>query len=107
MNTSIDRSLTVVVGVSWPVMVSVGASLPETPRGWFASGLQLGVALIVGLGRLIQGLVGSLGADVPLVEGFVGLSPVLVGLCVGSVLVAVVAKPVARWAFENAAISDG
>lgn len=107
MSGVVDRPLVVVVGVSWPLMVGVGASLPEVQRGWFAGGLSAAFGLVVGLGRVVQGFVGSLAGDVPFVAGFVGLSPVLVGLVVASLLLAVGAKPAARWVFRDAPNADG
>jgi len=97
-----DRPLWVVVVVSWLLMAGVGASLPERYRVWLESGLSAAVGLVVGLGRLVQAVVGLLGVDVPLVQEFVGLSPLLVGVGAGSVLIAVSARSVVGWVFGNA-----
>ena len=97
----------VVVVLSWLVMVGVGASLPAEYQGWFRSAVSVGVAAVTGLGRLVQAMVGSAGGDAAVVRGFVGLSPVWVGLAVSSVLVGAGARPAARWVFRDAALDDG
>ena len=102
-----DRSLVLVVGLSWLVMVGIGASLPAEYQGWFRSAVGVGTGLVAGLGRLVQGLVGSVGGDSSLVVGFVGLSPVLVGVGVGGLFVAFGARRAARWVFADASIVGG
>lgn len=102
-----DRPLVLVVGFSWLVMVGVGASLPETQRGWVQSVVSAVVGLVGALGGLVQGFVGSVGGDAALAQAFVGLSPVVVGVGVGGLGVACGARPAARWVFGNASIVGG
>jgi len=104
-----DRSLLIVLVVSWVLMLGVGASLPADQQAWFQSVFSGCVGLLDGLGRLVQGLVGVLPADWPLVGAIRSVSSLVVGLVVGSVGLAVGARPVALWLFGagDAADVDG
>jgi len=104
-----DRSLLIVLVVSWVLMLGIGASLPDAQRGWFQSAVEAGVGLVDGLGRLVQGLVGSLPQDWPLVSGVGSVSSLVVGVVVGSVGLAAVARPVGAWVFGvlDASNADG
>lgn len=105
--SGVDRPLVLVVGLSWLVMVGVGASLPEVQRGWVQGAVSVLVGLVGSLGGLVQGFVGSVGGDAALVQAFVGLSPGVVGVGVGGLVVAFGARPVARWVFGDASIVGG
>ena len=105
-----DRSLLVVLVVSWVLMLGLGASLPDRYRVWFQWVFSACVGLLDLLGRLVQGLVGALPGDWPLVGVVGSVSSLVVGLVVGSFGLAVAAKPAAGWLFgveSDAADVDG
>lgn len=100
-----DTQVWVVVACSWPVMVGVGAILPQSWQAGFQTAADGSVRAVVGLGEFVKDLVGLLPADWPAVGVVSSGSAFLFGVLAAGLLfwglVKVLFSQAVRDAFSN------